>query len=86
MPTRSMQIARKQRLLYSTPQRQKDPTEAMAEATLGVERSNDITDEQVTGIERIRFFKKDDRFRGLHEVLSTAFGGSIAPPQVETIW
>ena len=63
-----------------------EPTESMAELTLRTERSKDVTEQEVTGIERIRFFKKDEEHRGLNEVLSTAFGQSVAPPQVETIW
>ena len=56
------------------------------QAFLREEESKDFTDREVTGIERVRYFRKDDDFRGLDEILTTAFGQKIAVPEPERIW
>ena len=77
----------KQRLaLLDTAAGSDQATEEDAKAVLQAEQSKDLTDRDVTGIERIRFFKIDDEFRGLNEVLSKAFGQNSAAPKLETIW
>lgn len=60
--------------------------EAAAESILRAEQSKDLTDQQTTGIERVRFFKKDDNFFGLNEILSKAFGQNITAPKLDRIW